>query len=111
MSSPNPIILLASGQRTGSTLLQRFLVSNDNVMIWGEHDGVFDGIYRSYDRLYEWDAMFAHQLETFRIKGFNNFIPNMIPGVEVIQASQRAMLEVLYRDTAYALGREVWGFK
>jgi hypothetical protein len=109
--TPNPIILLGSGQRTGSTLLQRFMVSNPNIMIWGEHDGVFSDIYRKYDRLYEWDAMFSHQLETFQTDGFNNFIPNMIPSSDVIRASQRAMLEVLYRDTALNLGRNIWGFK
>lgn len=107
----NPIILLASGQRTGSTLLQRFLVSNPDLMIWGEHDGVLTDVFRKYDRLYAWDAMFAHQLETFKADGFNNFIPNMIPPVDVIRASQRAILEVLYRDPARELGRNIWGFK
>jgi len=111
MTLPNPIILLASGQRTGSTLLQRFLVSNPRLMIWGEHDGVLTEIFRRYERLYEWDDMFAHQLRTFQQDGFNNFIPNMIPNADIIRQSQRAILEVLYRDTARAMGRDIWGFK
>jgi len=80
-------------------------------MIWGEHDGVLTEIFRKYDRLYEWDAMFAHQLETFRNDGFNNFIPNMIPPAATIRASQRAILDTLYRDPARQLGRDIWGFK
>lgn len=107
----NPILILASGQRTGSTLLQRFIVSNPQIMIWGEHDGVFEAIFHKYDRLYEWDAMFAHQLASFQQGGINNFIPNMIPDADVIRSSQRRMIEILYKDTAAALGRPFWGFK
>lgn len=108
---PNPILILASGQRTGSTLLQRFIVSHPRIMIWGEHDGVLTDIFRKYDRLYAWDTMFAHQLETFKIDGFNNFIPNMIPPSNIIRDSQRAILETLYRNPAKELGRDIWGFK
>ena len=108
---PNPILILASGQRTGSTLLQRFMLSHPRVMIWGEHDGVLTDIFRRYDRLYEWDGMFAHHLQTFLSDGYNNFVPNLIPSANTIRASQRSILEVLYRDPALALGRDIWGFK
>jgi hypothetical protein len=111
MSTPNPLVIFSSGQRTGSTLLQRFLLSNPRIMIWGEHDGVLSDIYRRFDRLYEWESMFGHQLETFMDYGYNTFIPNMVPPPDVIANSQRAMLEVLYKQTAQQMGRDIWGFK
>ena len=109
--APNPILILSSGQRTGSTLLQRFILSNPRIMIWGEHDGILTDILGRYDRLYEWEQMFGHQLETFVTNGYNNFIPNMVPKPEVIWKGQRAILEALYRDPALKMGRDIWGFK
>ncbi|MFZ4814344.1 MAG: sulfotransferase [Phototrophicaceae bacterium] len=109
---PNPpILLLASGQRTGSTLLQRFLLSHPRMMIWGEHDGVLGAMLQRYERLYEWDGMFAHHLESFQASGYNNFIPNLTPPLETIQAGFRAMVEALYQQPALAMGRDLWGFK
>lgn len=111
MTEPNPIVLLASGQRTGSTLLQRFMLSHPRLMMWGEHDGVFADVMRRYQRLYAWDDMFAHHLETFQHDGYNNFIPNMIPDKDTISDSLRAMFYTLYRDPALRMGRDLWGFK
>lgn len=111
MTEANPILLLASGQRTGSTLLQRFMLSHPRLMLWGEHDGVLADVMRRYERLYAWDGMFAHHLQTFQTDGYNNFIPNMIPPRTTIDDSLRALFHTLYRDPAAAMGRDLWGFK
>jgi hypothetical protein len=55
--------------------------------------------------------MFGHQLETFINDGYNNFIPNMIPPVDVIRDAQRSILETLYHEPARRMGRDIWGFK
>lgn len=106
-----PILLLASGQRTGSTLLQRWFLSHPRMMIWGEHDGVFETIFQRYERLYAWETMFAHHLESFQQDGYNNFVPNMIPPRATLEQGLRAMIETLYRYPTAEMGRYYWGFK
>ncbi len=109
--TPNPILILSSGQRTGSTLLQRFILSHPRIMIWGEHDGILNGIFDRYNRLHQWQGMFGHQLNTYLDSGYNNFIPNMTPTLDVIRQSEHALLETLFRDPAAKLGKDIWGFK
>ena len=38
-ASQAPVFILSSAGRTGSTLLQRLLISTRDIMVWGEHDG------------------------------------------------------------------------
>jgi hypothetical protein len=106
-----PIFVFASGQRCGSTLLQRFLCSHPQIMIWGEHDGVLAAMFASFQRLIDWQAMFGHQYQTYIQKGYNNFIPNMNPQPEYILKAQRNLLYNLWRDPATDLGCSIWGFK
>lgn len=106
-----PIFIFASGQRCGSTLLQRFLCSHPQVMIWGEHDGMLSSMFAHFHRLIEWQAMFGHQYQTYLQKGYNNFIPNMNPQPEYIFQAQRNLVHNLWRDPANDLGCSIWGFK
>ncbi|MEL6271696.1 MAG: sulfotransferase [Chloroflexota bacterium] len=108
---PEPLLIFSSGQRTGSTLLQRFILSNPRIMMWGEHDGVLGNVLKQMERLYDWDSMFAHELRDFVETGYNNFVPCMIPPSDIIQDTQRALLETLYREPALRMGRDIWGFK
>jgi hypothetical protein len=106
-----PILIFASGQRCGSTLLQRYLCSHPEIIIWGEHDGVLTKMFTQFDRLQEWGEMFGHQLETFLDDGVNNFIPNMNPPREFVLQAQRQMVENLWQLPVQNLGRSIWGFK
>jgi hypothetical protein len=106
-----PIFIFASGQRCGSTLLQRYLCSHPNILIWGEHDGVLNKIFNGFDRLLEWEGMFRHQYKTFLAQGINNFIPNMNPHHVLLRRAQIEMIRNLWQVPAMGLGRAVWGFK
>lgn len=106
-----PIFIFASGQRCGSTLLQRFLCSNEDIMIWGEHDGILETMFDKFDRLDEWQSLFGHMFSIFVTEGVNNFIPNMNPPKPVIKKAQVNLLENLWRDPAHAMNRSIWGFK
>ena len=106
-----PIFVFASGQRCGSTLLQRFLISNPNIMVWGEHDGAVGQMMPHFDRLLEWERMFGHQFQTFLDKGYNNFIPNMNPHLGDTREAQRQLFLNLFKAPAQKLGRSIWGFK
>ena len=48
----DPIIILGTG-RCGSTLLQRILNTDENIIIWGEHAGFLKDIAKSYFTLTE----------------------------------------------------------
>lgn len=106
-----PIFVLASGQRCGSTLLQRFLCSHPQVMIWGEHDGVLKDMFSRFDRLDEWETMFHHMYQIFLERGVNNFIPNMNPTKEYLHRAQEQLLRNLFEEPAQAINRPIWGFK
>ncbi len=106
-----PIFIFASGQRCGSTLLQRFLSSHPQVIIWGEHDGVLNNIFAQFDRLIEWRAMFGHQFEAFLGDGYNNFIPNMNPDPAYLHQAQIQLVRNIWEAPSQALNKPIWGFK
>lgn len=110
-SGIGPIFIFASGQRCGSTLLQRFLCSHPDVMIWGEHDGSLEKLLTHFDRLLCWQNMFGHQFHTFQSDGYDNFIPNMNPSQDHLLKARRKLIENLWRDPAEELGKSIWGFK
>ena len=106
-----PIFIFASGQRCGSTLLQRFLSSQPDTIIWGEHDGVLAKMFAQFDRLYEWREMFGHQFQLFVEDGYNNFIPNMNPDPEYIREAQIQLVRNIWEAPAHGMGKQIWGFK
>jgi hypothetical protein len=110
-SKANPIIIFASGQRCGSTLLQRWFCSHPQVMIWGEHNGVLKSLFENFDQFKQWEQMFRHQFTMFKTDGFNNFIPNMNPAVDSLRQAQMRLVESIWADSARALNRPIWGFK
>jgi Sulfotransferase family len=114
MAAAVPILVLASGQRCGSTLIQRLLSSHPDVLVWGEHGGqvrdVLDasrsmGIYdegvRGSVLRKEFDEEDAHQ----------GWIANLLPGPEAFTGAARAYLETLFAAPAATRGRRRWGFK
>ena len=107
-----PLLVLAAGQRCGSTLAQRLLCSHPRVMIWGEHDGQLRQVLAAVERLRFWadhDAVAArNELAT---SGYQGFIANLTPERSHIDDACRAFIETLFAKPALALGRPIWGFK
>lgn len=113
-SSPNvgPIFILASGQRCGSTLIQRFLCTHPDILIWGEHDGVLRQILPGFQRLYEWNDLFGHHYEKYLDTGVaRNFIANMNPPAAVISETLQQLFHTYWREPVLQLGKHIWGFK
>lgn len=108
---PGPIFIFASGQRCGSTLLQRFLCSHPNVLIWGEHDGTLEKIFDQFDHLLWWEQSFGHQFQTYLEDGYHNFIPNMNPKAPAIDYARAQVVRNLWQVPAAAIGKPIWGFK
>lgn len=107
----NPIFIFATGQRCGSTLIQRFLCSHPRVMIWGEHDGFLALMRSQFHTLYRWEERFRHHRELFLDSGMNNFIANMSPTESEIRQAEMQLICSLWKEPAYRLERNIWGFK
>jgi hypothetical protein len=107
------VFVLAGGARTGSTLVQRMLISTGEVMIWGEHGGLLlDGLQRMVTGMAQWiEAEGARHWERFTSEGWNRWIPNVNPPLEAFVEGARAALLRSLAVPAAELGYRRWGFK
>jgi hypothetical protein len=108
----NPIFILGSGQRIGSTLVQRILTSHPRVRIWGEQAGAIARILAAVDSQREWATRDgAVGRNEYEMLSHNGFIANMTPRPDDIDDATRALFEAMYAKPAAESGRSVWGFK
>ena len=106
-----PIFIFASGQRCGSTLLQRLLNSNSDILIWGEQHGYLNGFLREYRGLLEWESEYSKHREVFIRDGYDNFVANMLPESHDLEKAAIDHIVAIFGMPAIKLGRTIWGFK
>jgi hypothetical protein len=107
-----PILVLGSGQRCGSTLVQRLLSSHPDLLIWGEHGGVLGTLFQVRRRLSSWESMYGGPARgEFLEDGFQSFMANVTPPPEYADAAAAAFLIAMFAAPARALGRRRWGVK
>jgi LPS sulfotransferase NodH len=110
--SDSPVLVLGSGHRTGSTLVQRLLTSHPDVMIWGEHGGVLRKLLEVTEWLEAWDWGAAEDgRQAFDAGGHDGWIANVMPEAETVREAARAYVRTLFETPAAANGRSRWGFK
>lgn len=110
-----PIFLFSAGWRSGSTLLQRLIISDSQVLMWGE----------PYDECGIIQAM-AETNTAFRLNWppadyFYNgnssaelssmWVANLFPSVEDLRKSHRAFFDTLFSVPAKKAGAKRWGIK
>jgi hypothetical protein len=107
------VFVLAGGSRTGSTLVQRLLISTGEIMIWGEHGGLLlDGLQRLVAGMAQWiETEGARHFDRFKSEGWNSWIPNVNPPHEAFVEGARAALMRSLAVPAAELGYRRWGFK
>lgn len=122
-----PIFLFSSSWRSGSTLLQRFITSTGDVLVWGETGGALNAIA---DAVASWDQITADSSRLFpysaggdgeaayqefvtapKSKHAHLWIANLSPPYAEILAGLRDMFDTLYRQRAQSLGYPRYGFK
>ena len=110
---PNsPVLVLAAGQRCGSTLVQRLLSSHPDVLIWGEHAGQLRTILAGVSHMKVWSDEDGQEARAaFEDGGYQSFMANLIPESEWIDEALRQFLQTLFADRAAARGKSVWGLK
>jgi hypothetical protein len=107
-----PLLILAAGQRCGSTLIQRLLSSHPDVLIWGEHAGQLRPVLEVAERLRAWSGDAGrHGRLGYAYAGHQSFMANITPEVDSIDEAVRAFTEALFAGPAISMGRPVWGFK
>jgi hypothetical protein len=113
-----PIFILSSIWRSGSTLLQRLLMSDPKLLIWGEPFGQRDPVrqmtdmYLPFTDTYPTAGHFISERathDTFSLT--ESWVANLYPSVEDLQRSHRAFLDTLLAHPAREQGFTRWGLK
>ncbi len=112
-SSEAPVILMAAGYRTGSTLLQRML-SRDCLM-WGEpygHGGLLDSVADVFRRIRDFwpEDTFFYKRQDADLRS-RTFIANLYPSPQCLLDSYVGFFESLFARPAKESGLDRWGVK
>ncbi len=111
-----PVFIFSAGWRSGSTLMQRLVVSSEEILIWGEPLGDAAIIPRLGSALstisttWPADNFFDHKSNMKSL--YNQWIANLTPDMQYIRNSNRLMFEEwLGRPAREKYGVKRWGLK
>jgi hypothetical protein len=110
----DPIFVLAAGWRSGSTLVQRLIVSDPTVLVWGEPFGDHAPIRRLAGMLEPFADADAHAEHAIERRGGDlsgQWIANLNPGVAALRRAHLAWFEGLFAEPAHSRGYRRWGGK
>ncbi len=98
-----PIFLLSAGWRSGSTLVQRLLMSDPDVLIWGEpYDecGIIQALADSMKAFRPgWPPADYYYDGTKPVQLSGEWIANLFPSLEELRKAQRAFFDTLETST------------
>jgi len=112
----SPIFLLAAGWRSGSTLLQRILVTDPNVLMWGEPLGemaLFSEMAKMLSRLSTFPQLkeLCAADEAIFSSLSTSWIATLYPPSEDFRRSFQSLLTRWLAEPARQRGFPRWGFK
>lgn len=110
-----PIFLMSAGWRTGSTLLQRLIMSDSRVLMWGEpyHEcGLIQNLAESMRPFRSgWPKPKWFYQGTPPGQLSLAWVANLFPAPEIWHKSQRALFNTLFAEQAHEAGAARWGIK
>ena len=111
-----PVFIFSAGWRAGSTLLQRLVVSSNQVVVWGEplgEAGLLPRLAYSFSAISsEWpgDIWSSSQGDLYNLS--NQWIANLTPPYEHLWKANRNLILTWLRDPAQKeFGISRWGLK
>jgi hypothetical protein len=114
LPSDTPVFLLAGGWRTGSTLLQRLVVSSGDVLVWGEPFTFVNPVGRLGEMLPPIATVPRQWYLGANGEGDDHArqdIANLYPHPAAMLRAQRAFFRALFADPASEAGYPQWGIK
>lgn len=115
MDTEAPIFLLSTGHRTGSTLLQRIMVTDPRVLLWGEPLGDMAFVCRIAEMMS--DSICPWNLEQWKNHNptspsiATSWISDLYPPGEDFRLAFRCLFDRWLGEPARRLGFARWGFK
>jgi hypothetical protein len=120
LTSPQPsepVFILSAGWRCGSTFLQRWLMKDNDILIWGEPYRYSAPIHLLAQQVCafakeDWppDFFFADQYSN-ETDLTNEFVANLYPAMEEFLGAHLAYFERLFVAPAARFNRARWGLK
>ena len=111
----DPVFILSAGGRSGSTLLQRMLVNDPGIMIWGEPHDRARIIQSLCD---QWRPFGANWPKSDHLAPpepdagpDDSWLANRSPAIDDLRQAHRRFLDRVFGEPARAAGRMRWGLK
>lgn len=114
-SDESPIFVLSAGWRSGSTLVQRLLMSNGQTLIWGEPYDRSCIIQRLAESLFsfssDWPVSKYYSNPTDLDDLSKEWVANLYPPIACLKEGYRELIESLFLKPALERGASRWGLK
>jgi hypothetical protein len=111
----SPVFILSAGWRSGSTLMQRLVMSEQSILVWGEPysharliSHLADGISAITDTWPE-DEWFIDRYDLDKLDSM--FVANMYPPIHDMQQACLAYFTAMFESPAEQRGFGRWGLK
>ena len=114
-SANKPVFILSTIWRSGSTALQRVLISDPSIQVWGEpyaNTNLIPMLAQSSMALTAPDLPDSRHfinLQVIRDNPENYFIANWYPPLQAMFESHRAMLDRLFKQPTEEMGKQKFG--
>jgi hypothetical protein len=111
-----PIFLLSTGWRAGSTLLQRILVTDPNLLLWGEPLGEMTVVSAISQMIANFISprnlqLWKDQLDPSSPALSTSWVANLYPPTSNFRSGLRSLFDQWLREPARERGFARWGFK
>ena len=113
-----PVFLLAAGWRSGSTLLQRLLMSQGDILLWGEPYSDTRIIqhmarqFRCFRNNYPFEKTLFPWKDNFKSASFDmEWIAYLFPHPQCLYDAHLAFYDTLLKESAIKAGFTNWGIK